>query len=155
MRASADRFAATCHGEEDSGFMATIVSLARDKGVSAYVGDGGNRWPAVHRLDPARLFRVALEKAPAGSALHAVGEEGVAIGEVDEVIGRHLGVPVAAISPQVATEHFGFLAGFVAMDGPASSALTQAQLDWTPTGPGLIEDPEAGFYFEEARPRAS
>ncbi|MGH8300438.1 MAG: 3-beta hydroxysteroid dehydrogenase, partial [Steroidobacteraceae bacterium] len=103
----------------------------------------------VHRLDTARLFRLALEEAPGGSALHAVGEEGVAIRKVAEVIGRRLDVPVAAISEEHATEHFGFLAGFLGMDSPASSALTQAHLGWRPTEPGLIDDLEAGFYFKE------
>lgn len=151
VRTSAVRIAPTCHGEGDQGFMAIIVGIARDNGVSGYLGDGSNRWPAVHRFDTARLFRLALEKAPAGSALHAVGEEGVAIGQVAEVVGRHLSVPVVAIPDKDAAEHFGFLAGFLGMDSPASSALTRAQLGWRPTEPGLIDDLEAGFYFEGAR----
>jgi nucleoside-diphosphate-sugar epimerase len=149
VRSSAVRISPTCHGEGDNGFMAFLVGIARAKAVSGYLGDGTNRWPAVHRLDTAQLFRLALERAPAGSALHAVGEEGVPIREVAEVIGRHLDLPVTAISPEDAAEHFGFLAHFLGLDSPASSALTQAQLGWRPTHPGLIDDLDAGFYFKE------
>jgi nucleoside-diphosphate-sugar epimerase len=151
VRSSAVRIAPTCHGEGDNGFMAFLVGIARTKGVSGYLGDGTNRWPAVHRLDTAQLFRLGLDRAPAGSALHAVGEEGVPIREVAEVIGRHLGLPVTAISPEDAADHFGFLAQFVGLDSPASSARTQAQLGWQPTHPALIDDLEAGFYFKEER----
>lgn len=151
VRASTVRIAPTCHGKGDKGFMAFLVDIARATGVSGYLGDGRNRWPAVHRLDTAHLFRLALEDAPGGSILHAVGEEGVAIGTVAEVIGRQLDIPVTAISPQEAADHFGFLAQFLGLDSPASSAMTQAQLGWQPTHPGLIDDLEAGFYFQEAR----
>jgi nucleoside-diphosphate-sugar epimerase len=129
--------------------MATLVGIARDKGVSGYVGDGSNRWPATHRLDAAHLFPLALEKAPAGSALHAVAEEGVPIRQVAEVIGRHLDLPVVAISPEDAGEHFGFLAAFIGADVPASSALTRELLAWRPTQPGLIDDIDRGHYFRE------
>ena len=111
VRSSVVRLPPTCHGDGDNGFMAILVGIARDKGVSGYVGDGSNRWPATHRLDVAPLFRLALEKAPAGSALHAVAEEGVPIRQVAEVIGRHLDVPVVSIAPEDAFEHFGFLGG--------------------------------------------
>jgi nucleoside-diphosphate-sugar epimerase len=150
VRSSVVRLAPTVHGDGDNGFMAFLVNIAREKGVSGYLGDGSNRWPAVHRFDAASLFRLGLEKAAAGSTLHAIGEEGVPIREVAEVIGRHLDVPVAAISSDDAGEHFGFLAGFVGIDSPASSALTRELLGWQPTGPGLIEDLNQGHYF---RPR--
>jgi nucleoside-diphosphate-sugar epimerase len=149
IRSSVVRLAPTCHGEGDKGFMATLVGIARDKGVSGYVGDGSNRWPATHRLDAAHLFPLALEKAPAGSALHAVAEEGVPIRQVAEVIGRHLDLPVVAISPEDAGEHFGFLAAFIGADVPASSALTRELLAWRPTQPGLIDDIDQGHYFRE------
>jgi nucleoside-diphosphate-sugar epimerase len=149
IRSSVVRLAPTCHGEGDKGFMATLVGIARDKGVSGYVGDGSNRWPATHRLDAAHLFPLALEKAPAGSALHAVAEEGVPIRQVAEVIGRHLDLPVVAISPEDAGEHFGFLAAFIGADVPASSELTRELLAWRPTQPGLIDDIDQGHYFRE------
>jgi len=127
--------------------MAALVAIARDKGVSGFIGEGSNRWPAVHRLDSARLFGLALEKAPAGSALHAVAEEGVPIREVAGVIGRHLDVPVVSIAPEDAAEHFAWLAGFLALDSPASSALTRELLGWQPTHRGLIDDLDQGHYF--------
>jgi nucleoside-diphosphate-sugar epimerase len=127
--------------------MATLVDIAREKGVSGYIGDGSNRWPAVHRLDSAHLFGLALEKAPAGSTLHAVAEEGVPIREVAEVIGRHLDLPVVSVSPEEAGEHFTWLAGFLGLDAPASSTLTRELLGWEPTQPGLIADLEEGHYF--------
>ena len=151
VRSSAVRIAPTCHGEGDNGFMAFLVNIARATGVSGYLGDGDSRWPAVHRFDTAHLFRLSLEKAPAGSALHAVGEEGVPIRAVAEAIGKRLDLPVSAIPPENAADHFGFLAQLLGVDSPASSAMTQAQLGWHPTHPGLIEDLEAGFYFKEAQ----
>ncbi len=132
--------------------MAAIVGIARDKGVSAYVGDGSNRWPAVHRLDSANLFRLAVDKAPAGATLHGVAEEGVAIREVAEVIGRHLNVPVVSISPDDAAEHFSWLGGFIGLDAPASSTYTRELLGWQPTQLGLIDDLDKGHYFD--RPAA-
>jgi nucleoside-diphosphate-sugar epimerase len=147
VRSSVLRLPPTVHGAGDHGFLATLVGIARAKGVSGYIGDGSNRWPAVHRLDAAHLFRLALETAPAGSTLHAVADKGVPIRDIAEVIGRHLSLPVAAISPQDAAEHFGWLAGFLAADSPASSALTRELLGWQPTHPGLIEDLEEGHYF--------
>ncbi|MGO9081987.1 MAG: SDR family oxidoreductase [Streptosporangiaceae bacterium] len=148
VRSSIVRLPPTVHGDGDGGFMATIVGIARGKGVSGYIGDGASRWPAVHRLDAAHLFRLAVEKAPAGSTLHAVADEGVPIRDIAGVIGRHLGLPVAAISPEDAAEHFSWLAGFLAIDAPASSALTRELMGWQPTHPGLIDDLDKGHYFD-------
>jgi nucleoside-diphosphate-sugar epimerase len=147
VRSSVVRLPPTNHGDGDNGFTAALVGIARDKGVSGYIGDGSNRWPAVHRLDSAHLFRLAVEQAPAGSTLHAVADEGVPIRAIAEVIGRHLDLPVAAISPEDAGEHFGWLAGFLAADSPASSMLTRELLGWHPTHPGLIDDLDKGHYF--------
>ncbi|MFD4527411.1 SDR family oxidoreductase [Streptomyces sp. NPDC058470] len=147
VRSSIVRLSPTNHGEGDNGFMASLVGIARDKGVSGYIGDGSNRWPAVHRLDSAHLFGLALDKAPAGSTLHAVADEGVPIRAVAEVIGRHLGIPVASVAPEDAGEHFGWLAGPLGVDSPVSSALTQELLGWRPAQPGLLEDLDKGHYF--------
>jgi nucleoside-diphosphate-sugar epimerase len=147
VRSTVVRLPPTNHGDGDNGFMTTIVGIARAKGVSGYLGDGTNRWPAVHRLDSARLFRIALEQAPAGSTLHAVAEEGVPIRDIAEVIGRQLNVPVAAIDPADAGAHFDWLAGFLGVDSPTSSALTREPLGWQPANVGLVEDLEQGHYF--------
>lgn len=147
VRSSVVRLPPTVHGEGDHGFMAALIGIARAKGVSGHVGDGANRWPAGHRSDAARLFRLALEKAPAGSVLHATADEGVPIRTVAEVIGRHLDVPVAAVPPEATAEHFGWLAGFIGLDSPASSLRTRELLGWQPTGPGLIDDLDKGHYF--------
>jgi nucleoside-diphosphate-sugar epimerase len=147
VRSSVVRLPPTVHGDGDNGFMATLVGIARDKGVSGYIGDGSNRWPAVHRLDAAHLFRLALENAPAGSVLHAITDEGVPIRAVAEVIGRHLNLPVAAITPENAGAHFTWLAGYIATDSPATSVLTRELLHWQPTQPGLIDDLDKGHYF--------
>jgi nucleoside-diphosphate-sugar epimerase len=149
VRSSVVRLPPTNHGEGDNGFMAAIVGIARDKGVSGYIGDGSNRWPAVHRLDTARLYRLALEKAPAGSTLHAVADEGVAIREVAEVIGRHLDLPTGSVASEDAPAHFTWLAHFIGIDGPASSAMTRELLGWEPMEPGLLEDLDQGHYFRE------
>jgi nucleoside-diphosphate-sugar epimerase len=130
--------------------MATLVGIARDKGVSGYIGDGSNRWPAVHRLDAAHLFRLAVEQAPAGSVLHAVADEGVPVRSIADVIGRHLDVPVAAIPPEDAVAHFAWLGGFIGIDSPASSALTRGLLGWQPVQPGLIDDLDKGHYFHSS-----
>jgi nucleoside-diphosphate-sugar epimerase len=148
VRSSVVRLSPTVHGAGDHGFMAAVVGMARNKGVSGYIGDGANRWPAVHRLDAAHLFRLALEQAPAGSVLHAVGDEGVPIRAIAEVIGRHLDLPVVAIAPKDAGRHFGWLAGLLAIDSPASSALTQEHLGWWPVHLGLLADLDEGHYFE-------
>jgi nucleoside-diphosphate-sugar epimerase len=150
VRSSVMRLPPTNHGDGDNGFMATLVAIARDKGSSAYIGDGSNRWPAVHRLDSAHLFRLAVEKAPAGSTLHAVADEGVPIRDIAEVIGRHLDVPVVSIPAEQAGEHFTWLGGFIGLDAPASSAMTRELMGWQPTHPGLIEDLDKGHYFENA-----
>jgi nucleoside-diphosphate-sugar epimerase len=149
VRSSVLRLPPTNHGEGDQGFMATLVGIAHDKGISAYIGDGSNRWPAVHRLDSAHLFRLALEGAPAGSTLHAVADEGVPIRDIAEVIGRHLSLPVVSIAPEDAAGHFSWMAGFLALDSPASSALTRELLGWEPTHPGLIDDLDQGHYFHD------
>ena len=141
------RLSPTVHGDGDRAFVATLVGIARDKGVSGYIGEGQNHWPAVHRLDAARLFRLALEQAPAGSVLHGVADEGVTVRSIAEVIGQHLGVPTASITPEGASAHFGWLAGFAALDVRASSARTRELLGWEPTHPGLVDDLEQGHYF--------
>ena len=150
VRACSVRLPPSVHGAGDHGFMARLVGIARTTGVSGYIGAGSNRWPAVHRLDAAHLFRLAVEGAPAGSVLHAVGDEGVPIRAVAEVIGRHLSLPVVAVSPEEAGRHFGFLAGFLAADIPASSALTRQRMGWEPVQPGLLDDLEQGHYFGPA-----
>ncbi|MBC5804348.1 MAG: SDR family oxidoreductase, partial [Candidatus Eremiobacteraeota bacterium] len=147
VRSSVVRLPPTVHGQGDNGFMAFLVGIARDKGVSGYIAEGTNRWPAVHLLDAARLFRLALETAPAGSVLHANAEEGVPIRAIAEVIGRHLNLPIAAISPEHAAAHFSWLAGFLGVDSPASSTVTRELLGWQPTHPGLLDDLDQGHYF--------
>ncbi len=148
VRPAVVRFPPTVHGRGDHGFVSLLIDIARNKGVSGYPGDGSNRWPAVHRLDAAHLFRLAVESAPAGARLHGVGEEGVAVREIAEVIGRRLSLPVVAIPPDDLAGHFGFLGAFFALDCPASSTLTQQLLGWHPAQPGLIADLEQGHYFE-------
>lgn len=147
VRVAAVRLPPTVHGEGDHGFMPRLIDVARTKGVSAYPGAGRNRWPAVHRLDAAHLFRLALEAAPAGSRLHGVGEEGVPVRDIAEAFGRQLGVPVTSIPVDDATDHFGFLGPLFAMDMPASSARTRKEMDWQPVHPTLVADIDAGHYF--------
>ncbi|MFF3405033.1 SDR family oxidoreductase [Streptomyces sp. NPDC002742] len=147
VRSSVVRLPPTVHGEGDGGFMAALIAIARDKGVAGHIGDGTQRWPAAHRDDVARLFRLALEGAPAGSVLHASAEDGVPLRSVAEVIGRHLDVPVRSVPAEEGAEHFTWLSGFIGLDSPASSARTRELLGWHPTGPGLIGDLDKGHYF--------
>ncbi|MGI5404842.1 SDR family oxidoreductase [Streptomyces sp. CA-135486] len=151
VRSSVVRLAPTVHGEGDKGFVPRLIDIAREKGVSAFVGDGSNRWPAVHRLDAARLFRLAVEAAPAGSTVHGAAEEGVPFRDIAEVIGRQLKLPVVGIAAEDVGEgeHFGFLSAFVPLDNPTSSTLTQRQLGWHPMEPALIRDLEEGHYFKD------
>ncbi len=134
------------HNTVKQGLITPIIEITREKGISAYVGDGRNRWPAAHVSDVARLYRLALEKGQAGSRYNAVGEEGVPAKDIADVIGRGLQVPVVSLSPEEAPAHFGWLGLFVALDMPASSALTQERLGWQPTGPGLLADLEQMQY---------
>ncbi len=147
VRSMSVRFAPTVHGDGDNGFMAMIVAADRAAGAAAYIGEGLNRWAAVHRSDAARLVRLGIERAPAGSVLHAVGEEGVAIRDIAEAIGRGVDLPVTSITTGQAEDQFGFLARFLAIDMPVSSTLTRELLSWEPSAPGLIADLERGHYF--------
>ncbi|MET8495373.1 NAD-dependent epimerase/dehydratase family protein [Streptomyces sp. XHT-2] len=149
IRSSVVRLTPTVHSALDHhGFIPALISVARRSGVAAYVGDGANRWPAVHTLDAARLYRLALESAPAGARLHAVGDEQIPFRRIAEVIGRRLGLPVAGIEAAQAEAYFGFLAAHVQADNPSSSVLTQDLLGWKPVGPGLVEDLALGHYFD-------
>jgi nucleoside-diphosphate-sugar epimerase len=154
VRVSVLRLPPSVHGKGDHGFVPRLVDIAREKGVSAYPGDGHNRWPAVHRLDAARLFRRALEDAPAGTVLHGSAEDGVPVRDIADVIGRHLNLPVNSISREEAIDHFGWLGAFFALDVPASSTLTQRQLGWQPTRQGLLADLEQGHYFTDVPARS-
>ena len=148
VRVSVVRLPPSVHGDGDHGFVPALIGIAREKGVSAYVGDGLNRWPAVHRLDAAHLYRLALEKASAGARFHGVADEGVPVRDIADVIGRRLNVPVVAKSPEEAADHFGWLAHFLVLDNPASSTQTQERLGWRPSQPALIPDLDLARYFE-------
>lgn len=138
------------HGEGDHGFTPILIGLAHDKGRAAYIGDGQARWAAVHRFDAARLYRLALEKGTAGARYHAVAEEGITLRALQEVIGRHLGVPVVSVSPDEARDYFGWFAHFASLDMPASSEWTRRTLGWEPTGPELFADMEAHYFLRQA-----
>ncbi|GAA3981111.1 SDR family oxidoreductase [Streptomyces marokkonensis] len=149
IRSSVVRLTPTVHSTLDhNGFIPTFISIARSKGVSVYVGDGANRWPAVHTLDAARLYRLALESAPAGSRLHAVDDEGITFRQIAEAIGRGLNLPVVSVPPTQADDHFGFLSAHAQADNPSSSTLTRDLLGWKPLRPGLIDDLAQGHYFD-------
>ena len=146
-RVSVVRLPPSVHGDGDHGFVPILIDTARRKGVSAYVGDGANQWPAVHRFDAARLYRLVLEKGVAGARYHAVADEGIPFRDIAGVIGKRLNLPVVAKSHDEAAEHFGWFAHFVGIDNRASSAWTREQLDWQPTRPGLIADLDREAYF--------
>jgi nucleoside-diphosphate-sugar epimerase len=150
VRTSVLRLPPSVHGNGDHGFVPRLISIAREKGVSVFIGDGLNRWPAVHRLDAAHLYRLVLEKSFAGVRYHGVADEGIPTREIAEVIGRELSLPVVSKSREEAADHFGWIALFFGVDAPASSALTQGQLGWRPVQPGLTADLKAGHYFEHA-----
>jgi nucleoside-diphosphate-sugar epimerase len=147
VRASAVRLPPSVHGQGDHGFVPHLIEIAREKGESGYPGDGSNRWPAVHRADAARLIRLAVESAPAGSRLHAVAEEGIPVRQIADIIGKQLQLPVTAITPDAVMDHFGWIGAFFALDVPASSARTRQLFDWRPTGIGLLDELALGHYF--------
>lgn len=149
VRSSVVRLPPSVHGDGDKGFVPGLIGIARAKGTSAYVGDGSNRWPAVHRLDAAVLFRLALEKAAAGSRLHGSAEEGVPFRDIAIAIGKNLNLPIVSVPAEEADEHFGRMGRFVAMDAPNSSRLTRERLGWNPTHRTLLQDLEQGTYFEQ------
>lgn len=148
VRVSIVRLPPTVHGKGDHGFVPQIIKVARERGVSAYPGEGSNRWPAVHRLDAAVAYRHALESATAGTVLHAVAEEGILSRTIAETIGRHLDLPVTSVPLESVGDHFGWIGGFFSLDVPASSAVTRSRFGWAPTQVGLIDDLEQGHYFD-------
>ena len=150
VRTAVVRLPPSVHGKGDHGFVPHLIEVARGKGVAAYVGDGANRWPAVHRLDAAEVFRVAVESAPAGSILHAVGDDGVACREIAETIGKHLDVPATSVALEEAYDNFGWIGPLFSVDAPATSERTQELLGWQPTHASLLDDLDAGHYFEQA-----
>lgn len=155
VRASVVRLPFSVHGDGDHGFVPRLIQVAREKGASAYIGDGLNRWPAVHRLDAARLYKLVLEKGSEGGIYHGIGDEGVPTREIAEAIGRRLNVPVVSKSKDQASEHFGWIGLFFGMGVVASSARTQKSLGWRPTHVGLIDDLERGTYFETEKTAAA
>jgi nucleoside-diphosphate-sugar epimerase len=151
VRAVVLRLAPVVHDGVRRGFAGALADIAERTGFSGYLGDGSQRWPAVHRQDAARLYRLAAERAPAGSVLHAVGEEGVPVREIADRIASHLGVTARAIPPDQAAAHFGWLAGLVATDAPASSAATRRLMGWQPSHPGLLDDLDHGQFFSRVQ----
>ena len=151
IRASLMRLAPTVHGAGDGGFVPMLIGLARQKGYAAYIGDGENRWPAVHRLDAARLYRLALEKAAPGTRLHAIAEEGIPMRQIAVAIGEGLGVPVRSVTLDEAPEYYGWMAMFAGSDAPTSSAITRETMGWTPQEPDLLTDMKENGYFDAAR----
>jgi nucleoside-diphosphate-sugar epimerase len=149
VRSAVVRLPPTVHGDGDHGFLPAWIAIAREKGVSGYIGGGTNRWPAVHRVDAAHAFRLAVESAPAGSVLHAVADAGIETRLIAETIGRHLDLPVEAVAAEDAAGHFGWFAAPLSLGTPASSEKTRELLGWEPTQPGLLDDLEAGHYFRE------
>jgi len=148
VRAMVIRLSPSVHGDGDHGFVPILIKFAREKGFAVYVGEGKNRWPAVHRRDAATLYRLALEKGTSGARFHGVADEGIPTREIAEVIGRRLNVPAVSKTPEEAAALLGFIGQVLGMDGSASSALTQERLGWRPTQPGLIHDLEKGRYFD-------
>ena len=146
VNASVIRLAPSVHDKGDKGFIPTIINMARRHGAAAYVGDGSNRWPAVHRLDAAKLYRLALEKGAPGSRYNAIGDEGIAIKEIAELIGKHLNLPVTSVPADEAAEYFEWMARFISFDSPAKSIKTQEQLGWKPTHIGLLEDMQQHYF---------
>jgi nucleoside-diphosphate-sugar epimerase len=152
VRASVVRLAPCVHDHVKRGFAGALIAVAEKSGISGYIGDGSQRWPAAHRQDVARLYRLAAEQAPARSVLHGVGEQGVPLRAIAELIGARLGLPVQALPAERAEAHFGWLGALVATDAPASSAATKALLGWNPSRPGLLDDLQHGDFFPAAQP---
>jgi nucleoside-diphosphate-sugar epimerase len=148
VRTAAIRLSPTVHSKDDRGFTPRLIDIARQSGVAAYIGDGANRWPAVHRLDAARLYRLALEKGSPGARYHAVADGGIPTRQIAEAIGRHLNLPVQSLPAEKAGEHFGFLGTFFALDAPTSADATRAELGWTPREPGLLAGLATDAYYQ-------
>jgi nucleoside-diphosphate-sugar epimerase len=148
IRTAAIRLSPTTHSKDDRGFIPRLIDIARKSGVAAYIGEGANRWPAAHRLDSARLYRLALEKGSPGARYHAVGDEGVPTREIAGAIGRHLGLPVVSLPAEKANEHFGFLGMFFGVDAPATAHVTRAELGWAPSQPGLLAGLASDAYYQ-------